>query len=75
MPLLLGRDEYPRWLDNSRRIDPDDTLFRRELKMDLRLQPVSRAVNNARNKDPRALEPIGEVVELRAGGLPGDQNE
>jgi putative SOS response-associated peptidase YedK len=75
MPLLLDRDEYPRWLDNSRRIAPDDTLFRRELKMDLQLQPVSRAINNARNKDPRALEATGEVVELRAGGLPGGQNE
>jgi putative SOS response-associated peptidase YedK len=68
MPLLLARDEYPRWLDNSREIAPDDTIFRRELKLNLRLQPVSRAVNNARNKDPRALAPTGETVELRAGG-------
>ena len=73
MPLLLDRDEYPRWLDNSRPIATDDPLFRHALKMPLRLQPISRAVNNARNKDPRVLEPGGDLVELRPGAA--RQNE
>jgi putative SOS response-associated peptidase YedK len=75
MPLLLDPDECPRWLDNSRRIAPEDRIFRRELKMSLQLQPVSQAVNNARNKDPRVLQPTGEAIELPAGERPGYQNE
>ena len=40
---------------------PDDPLFRSELKMPLRLQPLSRAVSNARNKDLQVLQGAGDV--------------
>ena len=65
MPVLLAPEEWERWLDNSRVIAPDDPLFRSELKMPLRLQPVSRAVSNSRNKHLDVLQAEGEVIELR----------
>ena len=65
MPVLLAPEEWERWLDNSRVIATDDPLFRSELKMPLRLQPVSRAVSNSRNKHLDVLQAEGEVIELR----------
>jgi putative SOS response-associated peptidase YedK len=64
MPVLLTPDESTRWLDNSCAVAPDDTLFRSELKMSLRLQPLDRSVSNARNKNPDAMTGVGEVIEL-----------
>jgi putative SOS response-associated peptidase YedK len=64
MPVLLTAGEWGAWLDNSHAIAPDDAVFRSELKEDLVLQPVSRAISNARNKDPAAMAGIGEVVRL-----------
>ena len=66
MPLLLTPDECDRWLDNTREIGPDDPLFRSELKMPLRLQPLSRAVGNSRNKHIDVLQASGDVIELHA---------
>lgn len=67
MPVLLAPDECDRWLDPSRTIAPDDAIFRHELKMPLQLQPLSRAVSNARSKDLQVLQGIGDVIELYAG--------
>jgi putative SOS response-associated peptidase YedK len=66
MPVLLAPDERARWLDNSCAIAPDDAVFRSELKMPLLLQPMDRAVSNARNKDAGAMAGIGEVITLSA---------
>ena len=68
MPVLLAPDEYDRWLDHSRPIAPDDVIFRSELKAPLRLQPLSRTVSNARNKEMSVLRGTGDVIELRAAG-------
>jgi len=67
MPVLLTPDESDRWLDNSRAIAADDLLFRSQLKMPLRLAPLSRAVGNSRNKQLDVLQVTGEVVELHPG--------
>ena len=64
MPVLLAPDEYARWLDPEHPVAPDDPLFRSELKAPLQLQPLSRAVSNARNKDLQVLQGAGDVVEL-----------
>ncbi len=66
MPVLLTPDESDRWLDNSRAIAAEDPLFRSELKMPLRLAPLSRAVGNSRNKQLDVLQAQGTVIELRA---------
>ncbi len=54
-----------RWLDNEHAIAPDDPIFRSALKSNLLLMPLSRAVSNARNKDPAVMRGIGEVIELQ----------
>ena len=64
MPVMLTPDERATWLDTEHAIAPDDAVFRSELKADLVLQPVSRAISNARNKNPASMEGIGEVVRL-----------
>ena len=65
MPVLLLGEETDRWLDNSHEIAADDPLFRADLKMPLRLQPLSRAVSNSRHKELQSLQGVGDVVELR----------
>jgi putative SOS response-associated peptidase YedK len=64
MPVLLDSDEQARWLDNSAAIAPDDAVFRSELKTPLLLQPLSRAVSNARNKDASAMQGMGDNIEI-----------
>jgi putative SOS response-associated peptidase YedK len=67
MPLLLTAEECARWLDNRQPVAPEDPLFRPGLKMPLCLQPLSRAVSNARNKELAVLQAVGEVIELQPG--------
>ena len=57
-------EECARWLDNGHPVAPEDPIFRSELKSNLLLTPLSRAVSNARHKDPAAQAGIGEVIEL-----------
>lgn len=64
MPVLLTASERDAWLDNSHAIAADDAVFRSVLKTELVLQPVSRAISNARNKDPVSMRGIGETVRL-----------
>lgn len=64
MPVLLTPEESERWLDNTSTVSGDDPLFRSELKSSLRLQPLSRAVSNARNKHIDVLQGTGDVIEL-----------
>lgn len=66
MPVMLVGDESERWLDSTHVIHADDSIFRSELKQPLQLQPLSREINNARNKDPQLLSPSGELVKLPA---------
>lgn len=66
MPVMLAPDERGRWLDNARPVDPDDALFRPELKEALHLAPLDRAISNARNKDPALLRAVGDEVVLAA---------
>jgi putative SOS response-associated peptidase YedK len=69
MPVMLRADERERWLNVSKPLEADDPLFSPVLKQPLRIQPVSRGVNSARNKDPQLVESIGEGFELAVGSL------
>jgi putative SOS response-associated peptidase YedK len=66
MPVMLAADEYARWLDNEHPVSADDPLFANELKFDLLVSPLSRAISNARNKEPAAMRPVGEAVTVAA---------
>jgi putative SOS response-associated peptidase YedK len=64
MPVMLTRDECDRWLDNALEIAADDPVFRPELKFDLSLTPINKAVGNSRNKGSDVLVPVGDTVWL-----------
>ncbi len=66
MPVMLAPDEHDRWLDNEHTVAAEDPLFRSELKFDLTIAPLSRAISNARNKDPAAMRPVGVAVTVAA---------
>ena len=66
MPVMLAPDECARWLDNEHPVDADDPLFCSRLKFDLVISPLSRAISNARNKEPAAMRPVGEAVTVAA---------
>jgi putative SOS response-associated peptidase YedK len=68
MPLILGADERARWLDVSCELDSEDPLFAPVLKVPLRVQPVSRGINNARNKAVELMAPTGDGFLLGAAG-------
>ena len=66
MPVMLAPEECARWLDNEHPVAADDALFRNTLKFDLLISPLSRAISNARNKEPAAMRPVGEAVTVAA---------
>jgi putative SOS response-associated peptidase YedK len=68
MPLILVADERARWLDVSCELDSDDPLFAPALKVPLCVQPVSRGINNARNKAVEFMAPTGDGYLLGAAG-------
>jgi putative SOS response-associated peptidase YedK len=70
MPVMLSDGERARWLDCSSEILADDPLFAAVLKFELNAVPISRGVNNARNKEWALLEPVGDEIHLGGGGLP-----
>jgi putative SOS response-associated peptidase YedK len=73
MPVLLSRDEMPRWLDNRVPIAANDPLFDSRLKFSLVLRALPRAVGNANNKNPAEMAGLGEEVVLEPGQ--GSQKE
>ena len=69
MPVMLADSERERWLDCSAEIAANDPLFSAQLKFEMSALPVSRGVNNARNKELELLDPVGEGLSLVDGGL------
>jgi putative SOS response-associated peptidase YedK len=59
MPVILEQDDIDRWLT-----EPDAGLLKPS-KTELRIHPVSKAVNNVRNEGPDLIAPVGQ------GLLPG----
>lgn len=71
MPVLLAKEEWSRWLDNTQAIEVGDPLFRSELKYPWYLQALPRTISNSRNKNPSDMEGFGEIQELRPEGAGG----
>ncbi len=67
MPLVLVGEERDRWLAAGQEVAPDDPLFQPLLKRPLRATPISREVNNARNKSPGLLVAAGEPLTIGSG--------
>ena len=69
-PVMLSLGDAHRWLDPSTPAADLQAMCDSSLPMVLDAIPVSRYVNNARNKDARCVEPIGAPVTLGAGPEP-----
>ncbi|MFT5482293.1 MAG: putative SOS response-associated peptidase YedK [Halieaceae bacterium] len=60
MPVMLDGDGCKLWLDNAAELENLQSLFTPTLRHDLRVTPIDRRVNNARNKGSELLLPTGE---------------
>ncbi|MDW6020640.1 SOS response-associated peptidase [Mesorhizobium sp. BAC0120] len=60
-PVILDRAVYDAWLDPSTPIEAVKPLLARNLDGELRFNPVSRAVNQAKNKSSECIEPINPL--------------
>ena len=65
-PVMLSPAEALRWLDLDIETSELEYLFASRVPVDLDVIPVSSHVNNARNKDERCTQPIGEPIHLTA---------
>jgi putative SOS response-associated peptidase YedK len=63
-PVMLSLEEARLWLDMHKPTEALTYLFDARIPVDLDAVPVSTHVNNARHKDARCLEPIGEAVPI-----------
>jgi putative SOS response-associated peptidase YedK len=66
MPVMLAAGDRDRWLEPGEPVAADDPIFESRLREDLSVVPVSRGINNARNKQAELIEPCGEVRVLAA---------
>lgn len=65
-PVMLTLAGAHRWLDPATPAEELDALLEPAIPLDLDAVPVSSHVNNARHKDARCLEPVGEPLHLPA---------
>jgi putative SOS response-associated peptidase YedK len=65
-PVMLSLADARRWLDPHASRDQLTTLLGPTIPVALDAVPVSSYVNNARNKEVRCIEPIGEPVAVAA---------
>ena len=67
-PVMLSPDEALAWLDVDKPTVDLEYLFASRLPMSLEAIPVSTHVNNARNKDDRCVQSIGQSVHIPSTG-------
>lgn len=60
MPVHLNSDQALQWVSADTRQDVLESLLLPEVRTSIRVTPVSTIVNNARNKDDRCVEPLGD---------------
>ncbi|MDA1077079.1 MAG: SOS response-associated peptidase [Proteobacteria bacterium] len=63
-PVMLTMDDAFHWMDPQVPLEDLENLFAPGLPVNLQAIPVSTYVNNARNKDARCAEPVGEPRNL-----------
>ncbi len=64
IPVHLTREQVNAWVDADTSPDELNKLLAPEIRFPLTVTPVSTYVNNARNKDDRCVEPLGEPVRI-----------
>lgn len=65
MPVHLTNEQVQTWVASSADEDSLANLLAPGLRMPLAVTPVSTVVNNARNKDPRCIEPVGDSMVIQ----------
>jgi putative SOS response-associated peptidase YedK len=58
MPVVLGEDEWPQWLDPATQPGELQALIQPREGLDLLIYPVSRLVNDVRKDGPELIEPL-----------------
>ena len=69
-PVMLSLTGARRWLDPDDGVDELESLMAPAIPVDLDAVPVSTYVNDARNKEPRCVEPIAAPVSVAAEATP-----
>lgn len=62
IPVHLTAQESRNWVNNETSSDRLKDILRPEIRTGIRVTPVSTIVNNARNKDDRCVEPLGQAT-------------
>lgn len=65
-PVMLSAEQIRRWLSPDVPADEVKPLLGCAVPVDLDAVPVSSYVNNARHKDPRCVDPVGDSVAVPA---------
>ncbi len=65
IPVHLTSTEVSAWLDPDASAATLNQLLAPTIRTDIQVTPVSTYVNNARNKDPRCVEPLGETILIK----------
>jgi len=60
IPVHLTNEQAAQWVSNTTDPETLDNLMQPEIRTSIRVTPVSTVVNNARNKDDRCIEPLGD---------------
>ena len=66
-PVILTKEDALKWLDAKVPTSELEGLFDSKLPIGLEAIPVSSHVNNARNKDERVVQPLGNSTVLSVG--------
>jgi putative SOS response-associated peptidase YedK len=64
IPVHLTMNQARTWVNQRTELARLQELLTPEVRMEIQVTPVSKIVNNARNKDERCLEPSGETVKI-----------
>lgn len=64
MPVMLQAEDFDRWLDPDQPLRDHDRYLKPRLPGPLRISPLDKAVNNARNKQPALMQPVepGQLI-------------
>ena len=64
IPVHLNMNQARTWVNQRTELARLQELLTPEVRMEIQVTPVSKIVNNARNKDERCLEPSGETIKI-----------
>ena len=62
IPIHLTVEQARSWIDFRTEAVSLEKLLQSEMRTDIKITPVSTAVNNSRNKDERCVEPVGRTI-------------